>query len=114
MAEPELGKIIELIMSNPDLIEKIRALGEAEEAPREGREAEREEEGVAPISNEVSADGEKERTSPTPAEAVRESGERSNRNELLRALKPYVSTERGKAIESMMTIADILDLMRKK
>ena len=36
------------------------------------------------------------------------------RGELLGALKPYLSTERAKAIDSMMTIAGILDAMKAR
>ena len=39
---------------------------------------------------------------------------RSNRSQLLCAFKPYVSGERAKAIDSMLAIADILDMMRAR
>ena len=39
---------------------------------------------------------------------------RSKRSELLDALKPYISNERKKAIESFVTIAEILEVMRAK
>ena len=39
---------------------------------------------------------------------------KTRRRELLSALKPYVSEKRAGAIDSIVTIADILDAMRSK
>ena len=115
MAEPDLGKIIELIMKNPELISKIRELaddGGESSVPIESADVTVE--GEEMIAEQKSGDAAEEVAALPKIEAPNDTRERSRRNELLRALKPYVSSERGKAIESMMTIADILDLMRKK
>ena len=106
MAEPDLSKIVNLIMQNPKLIEEIKNLGANEE-----KEAEAE----SPLPEETQAEEEK-----AAAESEMTSGEASERvgkirrRELLAALKPYVSEERSRAIDSMMSIADILDMMRSK
>ena len=50
---------------------------------------------------------------PTEEAVPQKRGHRARRGELLRALKPYVSSERSKAIESMISITEILDMMRE-
>ncbi len=117
MAEPDLSKIIELIMSHPEIISEINGLLKKEtnestdtvlDAPVENPQAQdREQSSPDEHTEEVKA------TSAYIAQSDK-SSERARRGELLRALKPYVSSERGKAIESMLTIADILDVMRNK
>ena len=39
---------------------------------------------------------------------------KKRRSELLSALKPFLSNERAKAIDSMITIADILEVMKAR
>ena len=96
MSELDLSSVINLIMENPELVNKIKSLAE------EGGQK-------APKTDAV----------PTVKEAVKEEEpprvkERAvaKRAELLRALSPYISDNRKKAIETFMSIADILDLMR--
>lgn len=96
MAEADLGKIVGMIMENPELVEKIKAMGEgrteSEEAPTEAEKPMPE----APVS--ISAPNSK----------------RSRRNELLHALESFLSEDRRKSLETMMTIADVLDTMKAK
>ena len=94
---PDISRIISVIMENPDLIEQISSL--VKEAPRD-EPKEVAEEPVAEVE-----------TSALPS-----SGQdlRARREHLLSALKPYLSGERQRAIDSMMTFADILDAMRRK
>lgn len=105
MAENDLGKIVNLIMQNPELIEQIKKLGEKGE-------------NTADVSTEDSIGNDGDVTDikeELPASAkIDKPSERSRRRELLCALKPYVSEERSRAIDSMMSIADILDVMRSK
>lgn len=99
---PDLSRIISVIMENPKLIEEIAALAKSGEqasepvAPKEMPVAEPRVESTAAVP-----------TAPRSTAAVR-------RGELLGALKPYLSTERAKAIDSMMTIAGILDAMKAR
>ena len=109
MSDIELGSVISLIMENPDLIREIKRL------------AERKQEVSQPESTAITAqipekpDEIVEKTvaisKPTPEEKIRSRGKRS---ELLHALSPYISEDRQKALETFMTIADILDMMREK
>ena len=94
MAELELNKIVEMIMGNPELIEKIKAMGDAsKQTDTENKEADVRE---AP-----------------KIEAPPISNGRSKRSELLRALQTFLSDERKKSLETMMTIADVLDTVKK-
>ncbi len=115
---PDISKVISLIMQRPELIEAIRTMVSTEgEAARD----------VSTDEAEVSATDEKESATASdeaslavsvPKDdavqtAAREaSGKRKRRNTLLHALKPYVSKERARAIDTMMTIADMLDAMK--
>ena len=56
-----------------------------------------------------------EKSEPAISEQITgESVSRARRRQLLSALKPYVSDGRSKAIDSMMSIADILDMMKTR
>ena len=100
----DISKVISVIMENPKLIEEISALVSAKEAPKD--------------SIQTAA----EKTAEVTAEPVQDSlpaytppaYNKGNRAQLLGALKPYVSRERAKAIDSMLSIADILDMMRAR
>ena len=93
---PEISRIISVLMENPELIEQISAL--VKQAPEDEPQNEPEQTAVAV---EASA---------TPVYQ----GIRGRREHLLSALKPYLSDERQRAIDSMMTFADILDAVRRK
>ena len=102
MAEADLSKIVGLIMENPDLIEQIKGLSQKTES------AEGEKEIEASESNSQNTDTEIVKAN------TEISDKRVRRKELLHALKAYVSEERGRAIESMLSIADILDMMKTR
>ena len=101
----DVGKVVSLIMENPALIEQIANLAgeknvtEAEENEPVQIQAPKEEKTVAASQENIMGE-----ISPG----------RRNRTQLLGALKPYVSKERAKAIDSMISIADILDLMKTR
>ena len=100
----DISKVVSLIMENPALIEQISSLAkssrktQSEEPPDE----------VIDEKSEVEL---KASTEPTSAAGK---SQRKDRATLLCALKPYVSSERAKAIDSMISIADILDMMRSR
>ncbi len=108
MAENEsldLSRVVNLIMENPKLIEEISAMAKSD------RDSKVEEAPEAPVEIQESPP-------PETVEAVNTYGSerprRSRRNELLGAMKPYLSKERAKAIDSMLTIVDILDMMKER
>ena len=98
----DLGKVVGLIMENPQLIEQISALVNNKKEENEKIEDQTE-------AKEVST------PLPPPRDTYSASAsQRSNRAHLLGALKPYLSDERAKVIDSMISIADILDMMKAR
>ena len=96
MAEVDISKVISVIMENPKLLDEIKSLA-ANESTSEPPTAQSSE------PSEVHT-----------AYTAEPPQKRSKRTELLDALKPYISDERKKAIESFITIAEILEVMRGK
>ena len=95
MAEQDLSKIINLIMENPDIVERIKNLGKDESA-----------DGKAEVITPPTDIGEEKEIAPEKKP--------SKRRELIYALKPYLSDERGRAIETMLSITDVLDMMKTR
>ena len=103
MSDTDLSRIVSLIMKNPKLIEEIKALGSKDTKEQDEK---------ASADNEATATLiEAKQTAEASGEPTENVG-RIKRRELLSALKPYVSENRAKAIDSIMSIADIIDMMR--
>ena len=96
MAEADLSKVIGMIMENPTLVRQIKEMAEGS-----GSESHQE------PANRSEDEGRGVEDSYPPHH-------QSRRNDLLRAIRPYLSEERGKAIESMIAIADILSITKKE
>ena len=106
---PDVSKVISILMENPGILEEISSLIKKREAS-DARDAENKEESAPPPAEvQISAEPvvAEERSQPRPRASNR-------RSELIGALKPYLSSERAKAIDSMMTIADIFDMMKAR
>ena len=95
---PDIGKIINLIMENPKLIEEISNLAKGE--TKNGDAKPTESKATPPPEDSVS-------TSVPPVRS------HSRRGELLTLLKPYLSERRASAIDSMVSVADVLKLMKR-
>ena len=102
----DLSKVIGLIMENPQLIEQISNLARQNTGPESDRSKT-----PTIVDREAEEPANIEPTTPTYTPI---NSSRGNRAQLLCALKPYVSQERAKAIDSMISIADILDLMKAR
>jgi len=102
---PDLSKVISLIMENPRLIEEISGMLKKSEGEATA-EVEKKPEDTVSETKEAAA-----LPSPEPAKSF---GTRQNRRELMSALKPYVSESRRRALDSFMSIADILEMMRSR
>ena len=104
---PDIGKIIGLIMENPSLIAQISALARSEgvdsHSPTDDLDEEDSREKAPP------ADAEPAVAPPQPQAPAR-----ANRQRLLSAMKPYLSEERRRAIDSMASIGEILDAMKRR
>lgn len=103
---PELSKIVEIIMQNPELISTISALVSKSSDTDAKTESEIE-------TKEVSAVPEARENPPAIESSADIADSRSHRRELLGALKPYLSENRRAAIDSMISISDVLSMMRK-
>lgn len=101
MAEADLSKIVNLIMENPTLIEEIRSMAKKSDTTEEN----------GAVTEESCAKNEIIETAPIKEEIKKAEG--APRKELLCALKPYVSTERAHAIDTMLSIIDVLDMMKR-
>lgn len=105
MAEQDLSRIVSLIMENPDLIAQIKSLGESNTEAKEV---------TSHATDTRSAPEEKTEKASIGIEKGNDGIEKKRRRELLCALKPYVSEKRSHAIDSMISIADILDMMKSR
>lgn len=99
---PDLGKIVSLIMENPDIIARIQDLAKGNEEKTE----------AAP-SKPNDAAVKEEKTAATVSIPQIGNG-KDKRRALLSAMKPYLSAERSRAIDSMMSVAEMLDLMKSR
>ncbi len=104
MSTPDLSKVIELIMQNPGIISEIQGLMKSEEAEAEPLPAAEKE--PAPEPQKIEA------PPSVSAGAAPEISAKARRAGLLSAMKPYVSSERAKAIDSMLSISEILEVMK--
>ena len=112
MAEPDLSKIVSLIMENPSIIEEIRALtkGGENKTPSEAEQTQTEKDEYVPIEEPIEA----EETQGAPVLQNEENDRRIKRRELLMALKPYISRERSQVIDTMLSVLEIVDLMKTR
>jgi len=108
MAEPDVTKIVDLIMKNPKLIEDIRSIAE------ESGDIEKQNEKVSEANEDISRESSDSEISNKNEENQVHIDKSRRRAELLSALKPYLSSERGKTIEAMMRITDVLDMMKPR
>ncbi len=91
---PDLSKVVSMIMENPSLVAQISEM--ARGMPSES----------TPESTEPNE------TAPAVAEAPSRPRSSSNRSRLLGAMKPYLSKERGRAIDTMISIVEILEMTK--
>lgn len=110
MAEADLSRIISVIMENPTLIEEIRkTLSDSESKSKKAEPEESEGEKAVEKSG-----GKEETESAAKVTSPRPTGAKSRRNSLLLAMRPYLSEERGRAIETMISVADVLFAIKEK
>jgi hypothetical protein len=105
-ASTDVSKIIGLIMENPDIIERIKSLSNKETESKE----------PSTKSDEVTQEAvlEKESKESVATYAKEQRHDKRKRSELLCALKPYLSESRSKAIDTMLNIFEVIDLMKAR
>ena len=106
----DIGRVIGMIMENPELVAQIAAMAKSSPPPQPTD---------ASLVEEVKSPPKEDAQAISPAVVpsatyTPQSSAKIHRTQLLGALKPYVSEERAKAIDSMLTIADILDMMKAR
>ena len=108
---PDISKILGIIMENPEIIEKIKNLSLKESAASAPTVAV----GEIEDANETPAEEKSESDTATPVyapQSIRTNKKR--RHDLLCAIKPYVSDGRGKAIDTMLSVIDVLDIIKAR
>ena len=103
----DISKIIGIIMENPDLIERIKSLASENSESDTPSAAEAEQ---TPVIN---TSAEPKSTSSEGATYTRAQSKK-RRRELLSALKPYVKDERARAIDTMLSVIDVIDVMKER
>lgn len=94
----DVSKIVTVLTENPALLAQIKGLIEKEEA-----------------KDSFTSDSQKTDASPvSAAPSLQDTGSTKRRGQLLCALKPYVSEGRARAIDTMMTFSQILDMMKER
>ena len=101
---PDLSRIVNLIMQNPDLIRQIEGLA------KQNSEEISEEEKTSAEENHTE-NTETKVQSVSAAVPARGTGKREKRTQLLSALRPYVSEKRGKTIDTLLGAMDLWDLV---
>ena len=100
---PDISKIVNLILQNPGLVEEISSLAKKDSSSEPKAEEQK-----------PSIDVTQNIDQTVSSEVYRTQKTRNNRSQLLGAFKPYVSEERAKAIDSMISIAEILEVMKSR
>ncbi len=95
---PDITKVVSLLMQNPEIIANISAmLSGGNTTNTENLEPPKTQESEIEVST----------SPPLPI-----GKKRSNRSALLGAMKPYLRSSRASAIDSMISILDVLEVMR--
>lgn len=97
--EADISQIVNMIMEKPELVEQIRSMASSKSETTTEKESVETQSASVETQSASTYDGAPDRT---------------RRNQLLCALKPYLSESRARAVDSMMSIADILDVARKR
>ena len=94
---PDISRIIKLIMDNPKIIDEIGDMMKSDSK--------------APTEEAVTE------ASPKEAEAVAiptdVNPKSKNRRDLLYAMKPYLSEKRARAIDSMLSVAEVFTMLKR-
>lgn len=100
---PDISGIIKLIMENPKLIEEVKKTVSGEKTDT----------AVPPSSTDAYSPPEKDAVQTDSAPVMPSDDKSRSRRELLYALKPYLSEKRSRAIDSMLSVAEVLTVLRR-
>ena len=99
---PDVSAIVKMIMDNPRLVEEIGAMVKNDAVSKKSEPEDKDGTNI-PNAEAISVVGE----IPTEGSKSR------SRKDLLFALKPYLSEKRGRAIDSMLSVADVLTVLKR-
>ena len=109
----DLSKILGIIMENPEIIEKIKAMAQTGEKDSLKTEATAEVIGDHTDKTEGTSESAETKTAEVSAAALR-ARDKKRRHDLLCAIKPYVSSERGRAIDTMLSVVEVFEIMKER
>ena len=109
----DLSKILGIIMENPEIIEKIKAMAQTGEKDSLKTEATAEVIADHTDKTEDASESAETKTAEVSAAALRARGKK-RRHDLLCAIKPYVSSERGRAIDTMLSVVEVFEIMKER
>lgn len=115
----DLSKIISVIAENPELVNTVKGLLSSISTQAEKSETEKpkdievDSEPVSAHENETEASSDastvKASTKPDDSHLLK----KRRRKELLCALKPYVCHERSRAIDTMLSLSEVLEVLKE-
>ena len=106
----DLSKILGIIMENPEIIEKIKQMASGNEKT-EATSATEEAIADQPPKTEPATASPSEASE---ASAATRGRDKKRRHDLLCAIKPYVSAERSRAIDTMLSVVEVLEIMKAR
>lgn len=109
----DLSKILGIIMENPEIIEKIKAMAQTGEKDSLKTEATAKVIADRTDKTEDNSESAETKTAEVSAAALRARGKK-RRHDLLCAIKPYVSSERGRAIDTMLSVVEVFEIMKER
>lgn len=103
----DISKIIGIIMENPDIIARIKGLLDKQDASDIKTE-----QAAAIKADDGQNEGQSEPAATETNDAYLKSQSKKKRRELLSALKPYVKSERAQAIDTMLSVIDVITTIK--
>lgn len=106
----DISRILGIIMENPEIIEKIRQMAQTDDTSETEIETSA---SPAPQEAQPAENEEKETDSPKTSAPPREC-DKKRRHDLLCAIKPYVSPQRSRAIDTMLSVVEVFEIMKAR
>ena len=106
----DISRILGIIMENPEIIEKIRQMAQTDDTSETEIETSA---SPAPQEAQPAENEEKETDSPKASAPPREY-DKKRRHDLLCAITPYVSPQRSRAIDTMLSVVEVFEIMKAR
>ena len=106
----DISRILGIIMENPEIIDKIRQMAQTDENSDSETETAA---SPAPTEAKLPENGAAETDSVKTSAAPKEY-DKKRRHDLLCAIKPYVSPQRSRAIDTMLSVVEVFEIMKAR